>query len=99
MIVILGQFDFHPDDAPRAAELMRVMADETVKEDGCLHYAFSRDVGAANRFQLGEWWRDDAALAAHFASAHMAAYRAGVALLRIQKRMVKKFEVAGVGDL
>ncbi len=98
-IVILGQLDVHPEDEAAMAELMRVMMNETVKEQGCHHYAFSRDLSAANRFQLSELWEDDTALAAHFRSEHMATYRAGIGKLRMLKRTVRKFDVAGVKDL
>ena len=46
----MGQFDIHPEDASAAAELMTVMMNETVKENGCHHYAYSRDLSTANLF-------------------------------------------------
>lgn len=90
-IVILGQFDIHPDDAETAAELMTVMMNETVKEQGCLHYAYSRDLSTPNRFQLSEIWTDGGALDAHFKTEHMANYRAGMSKVRVQKRTVTRY--------
>jgi quinol monooxygenase YgiN len=98
-IVILGQFDIHAEDAPAAAELMRVMMNETVKEQGCRHYAYARDLETANRFQLSEWWEDDEALAEHFRADHMATYRAGMGKLRVQSRTVRRFDVTNAKDL
>lgn len=99
LIVIVGQFDIHPEDASAAAELMRVMMNETIKEQGCHHYAYSRDLSMPNRFQLSELWEDDAALTAHFRADHMATYRAGMSKLRVQKRTVKRYDVTNVKEL
>jgi quinol monooxygenase YgiN len=99
LIVILGQIDVHPEDIAAVAELMRVMMNQTVKEQGCHLYAFSRDLSTANRFQLSELWEDEAALAAHFRTEHMATYRQGLSRLRVQKRTVKRYEVTNARDL
>ncbi len=99
LIVIVGQFDLHPDDADAAAALMYVMMTETMKEQGCLHYAYSRDLSNPSRFQLSELWASDTALAAHFQTGHMATYRAGIGRLRVERRTVKRYSVTDVQDL
>ena len=99
LIVIVGQFDIHPQDASAAAELMTVMMNETIKEQGCRHYAYSRDLSTPNRFQLSELWEDEDALAAHFRVDHMATYRAGMSKLRVQRRTVKRYDVTNAKDL
>jgi quinol monooxygenase YgiN len=99
MIVVIGQFDIRPEDAPAAAELMRVMMNETIREPGCHHYAYSRDLSTPDRFQLSELWENDDALAAHFRSDHMATYRAGMSKLRVQRRTVKRYDAANAMDL
>lgn len=98
-IVILGQFDIHPDDAATAAELMTVMTNETVKEQGCLHYAYSKDLSTPNRFQLSELWTGADALEAHFRTDHMANYRAGMSKVRVQKRTVTRYEAVNAKAL
>ena len=98
-IVIVGQFDIHPEDAVAAAELMQVMMNETSKEQGCHHYAYSRDLSTPNRFQLSELWEDEAALAAHFRADHMATYRAGISKLRVHRRTIKRYDVTNAKDL
>ncbi len=98
-IVVIGQFDVHAEDAEAVGELMRVMMNETAKENGCHHYTFARDLAVANRFQLSELWEDDAALAAHFQSDHMATYRAGLSKMRILKRNVTRFNVTNSKEL
>ena len=99
MIVIVGQFDIQAEDAPAAAELMQVMMIESMKEQGCHHYAYSRDLATPNRFQLSERWEDDAALTAHFRTDHMAAYRAGMSKLRVEMRTVTRYEATNAKEL
>lgn len=98
-IVVVGQFDVHPDDAAQVAELMSVMMTATQKEQGCQHYAFSRDLTTPNRFQLSELWESADALAAHFETAHMATYRSGLSQVRIEKRTVQRYEVTAATAL
>ena len=99
LIAILGQFDIHPDDTPAAAELMRVMMSETVKEQGCRHYAYARDLSNPNRFQLSELWDAAASLEAHFHAPHTLAYRAGMSKLKVQSRTVSRYDVTNVANL
>src|SRR5436305_15276509 len=99
MIVVVGQFDVHPEDTQEAAELMRAMMNATIKEQGCQHDAYSRDLSTPNRFQLSELWEDDEALAAHFRADHMATYRAGINKLRVHTRTVKRSDVTSSQDL
>jgi quinol monooxygenase YgiN len=98
-IVILGQFDIHPEDATAAAGLMLAMMNATIQEQGCHHYAYSRDLSSPNRFQLSELWEDEAALALHFKAEHMATYRAGMSKLRVKARTVNRYEVTNSQSL
>lgn len=99
MLIVLGQFDLHPDDVSASTALMRDMALETNRESGCLLYAFAQDVSSSNRIQLSELWQDAASLEAHFKTAHMATFRAGLSKLRVLQRTVKRYEAAHSGDL
>jgi quinol monooxygenase YgiN len=98
-LVVLGCFDFHPDDAAAAAALMRAMTEATLREPGCAHYAFSADLAVPGRFHLSELWLDAPALDAHALTAHMAAFRAGLARLRVQSRSVTRYAVSAPSEL
>lgn len=98
-IVIVGWFEAHPEDTEAIASLMKTMTEATVQEAGCEHYAFSRDLRQANRFQLSEIWESEAALKSHFETPHMASFRAGLANLRVEHRTVKRFRVKEAGNL
>lgn len=99
LITIIGQFDVHPEDATKVGDLMRTMMVETQKEQGCLHYAFSIDLAKPNRFQISELWDSDDALAAHSRTVHMAAFRAGLAKLRIHQRTVRRYNASDPTEL
>ena len=99
MIVVLGQFDFHAEDFEVAKGLAAVLMEATVQEDGCMKYAFAVDLTHPNRLQLGECWRDDAALSAHFLTPHIKAFREGLKSLRMEGRVVKRYEVGASSDL
>ena len=99
MILVLGEFEFHPDDFETAKGLAATLMRETVKEDGCMKYAFASDLTRPDCLQLSECWRDDAALSAHFLTAHIRAYREGLKSLRLVKRVVKRYDVSASRDL
>jgi quinol monooxygenase YgiN len=99
MIIVLGEFEFHPDDFESAKGLAATLMRETVKEDGCMKYAFAADLTRPACLQLSECWRDDAALSAHFLTAHIRAYREGLKALRVISRVVKRYDAAELGDL
>jgi quinol monooxygenase YgiN len=99
MIVVIGQFNFHPDDFEAARALAATLMQETVQEDGCIKYAFAEDLVQRSCLQLNECWRDDAALSAHFLTPHIQAFRDGLKSLRMEKRVVKRYEVSASSDL
>ena len=94
-LVVIGALEVHPDDAAAMAQLAATMAAATRQEAGCLHYAFGHDVEQPGCFRLSEQWRDAAALEEHFTTPHMAAFRRGLSALRLVRRAVTAFTVAG----
>ena len=99
MIVILAKFTVEEAGLDRAKALARTLAAETNKEPGCLQYAVASDLSDACTLRLSEWWRDAEALAAHFATAHMAAFRRGLRGMHVAGVEIKRFEVSAAGDI
>lgn len=64
-------------DGARAAIAEMVAASNA--EEGCIAYTFTQDLGDPSIIHIVEKWQDDAALAAHFATPHMAAFGAAIA--------------------
>ena len=52
-------------------------------EPGCIEYNFAVDLVEPNLIRISERWKDQAALDAHFASAHMAAFQKAMAGAKI----------------
>ncbi len=72
------------------------MARATQEESGCYTYNFYRAIDDSTCFRIYEEWEDEAALAAHFETEHMARYRGLVDTLDIKSMSIVKFE-AGEG--
>lgn len=91
VLIVTGIIQIHPEDRDRVIGPATDMAIETRKEDGCITYAFYEDIETPGRLRVYEEWRDQAALDAHAASAHMAVWRAALGELRVLSRDVVKF--------
>jgi quinol monooxygenase YgiN len=97
-LVLFVTIDVHADDIAAMTELARTMVAATRQEPGCVRYAFGHDIEHPGRFLLSEAWHDRAALDAHFATEHMATFRAGVRALRVVSRVAIAYDVHGESD-
>jgi quinol monooxygenase YgiN len=82
MLIVLAKAKVGAVDAARAAITDMVAASNA--EDGCIAYNFAQDALDPGVLHIVEKWQDDAALAAHFATPHMAAFGAAIAQLDIK---------------
>ena len=99
MIIVLGQIEFQAEDFESAKALAASLVEETMKEDGCIKYAFAEDLSRPACFQLSECWRDAAALDVHFLTPHIKIYREGLMRLKVLSRVVKKYEATELANL
>ncbi|WP_367185860.1 putative quinol monooxygenase [Sphingomonas bacterium] len=82
-----------PDGAiDRARPAMAAMLAASRAEDGCLAYNYAQDVLDPCVIHISERWRDRAALDAHFATPHMAAWRAQFGAIGIGDRDLTLYE-------
>ncbi|MEQ1618875.1 MAG: putative quinol monooxygenase [Terricaulis sp.] len=58
------------------------------QETGCLDYAYARDLLEPNTLRIAERWQDEAALEAHFQTAHTAAFNQALASLAMEAASV-----------
>jgi len=79
MLIIEGWIKFGAGDLERLADAAKTMIAETHEEPGCLEYAFAQDLTDPTKMRIIERWVDEAALAAHFQTPHMAAFQAALA--------------------
>ena len=76
MIVVSGQFRFPPERLADARPAMARVVTATRAENGCLAYSYGEDVLDPGLIRVFEKWESRDALEAHFASPHMADWKA-----------------------
>lgn len=74
MIQINGTITMGDDFDEAAVDALIEMVRASRAEDGCLDYSFARDLADPRTLVVFERWRDEAALAAHGTSPHMAEF-------------------------
>lgn len=92
MIVIEGSVRLPPDRIEAARPAMEKMMRASRAEAGCLDYAYSLDLLEPGMIRITERWESREALAAHFASPHMAEWRREGSTLGITDRSLRLFE-------
>jgi quinol monooxygenase YgiN len=73
---------------------MAAMMAASQAEEGCLDYNYAEDVTEPGLIHVFERWGDQAALDAHFATAHMARWRAVWPSFGVSERRLFAYEVA-----
>ncbi|WP_448952847.1 putative quinol monooxygenase [Labrys neptuniae] len=93
MLLIVGTVRLPPQNLAAARPVMRRMVEASRREDGCEDYAYAEDVLDAGLIHVTELWRDQTALDRHFASEHLAEWRASWPVLGIGERNLRCYEV------
>ena len=92
-VVIAGTVRVPPERLARFKPHMQAMLAASRAEDGCLVYSYAEDVAEPGLMRVFEAWRDEAALQAHFQTAHMAAWRAAWPQFGVGDRRLTLYEV------
>ncbi len=96
MIIIMGTVRL-PEGAMEALlPAAETMMAASRAEDGCLHYVYAQDLLDPCVIHVSERWTDQAALDAHFQTAHMQVWRKALAAVKFKSRDLLAFE-AGEG--
>jgi quinol monooxygenase YgiN len=93
MLLIVGTIRLPPENLKPARPIMATMVSASRAEDGCEEYFYAEDVLEPGLVHIKEMWRDQAALDRHFASDHIAAWRAKWIELGIGDRSLRVYEV------
>jgi len=94
MIVIAGSVAARPERREEVIRVARTMAAATRAEAGCVTYRFSADLDDPNTLLIFEEWESEEALARHFQSPHMAAFRQALPGLLAGVPALKRYGVA-----
>ena len=93
-LIVAGTVRVPPDKLDGLRPHMLAMMTATRAEDGCGAYSYAEDVAEPGLVHVFEIWRDQAALDAHFKTAHMAAWRAAWPGFGVSDRNLKAYEIA-----
>ena len=93
-IIIAGTVRVPPENLASLRPHQLAMLAASRAEDGCLTYSYGLDVADEGLVRGFEVWRDQAAIDAHFAQPHMAAWRAACAEHGVSNRQLVLYETA-----
>ena len=99
MLIIAGTLTVDAEHRGAMLESVKPMVEATLAESGCQAYAFTPDPDDPGLVRLYELWDSEDALAAHFASDHMAEWRERSAKLPVTARDIAKYTVSTVSPL
>lgn len=91
MLIVLAKAKVGEGAMEPARAAIADMVAASNAEEGCIAYAFTQDVLDPSVLHIVEKWQHEAALAAHFATPHMAAFGAAIAGLDFQVVEALKF--------
>ena len=91
MIRVEGTARIDEGDWPAALEAMAPMIEASRTEEGCIEYAYSRDLLDPNVLRIIERWKDREALAYHFSTPHMAVFRNALIALKPKELSVRMY--------
>lgn len=93
-LIIAGTVRVPPENLAGLKPHMEAMLAASRAEDGCITYSYAEDVVEPGLIRVFEAWRDQAAIDAHFAAPHMAAWRAAWPGFGVTDRRLSLYEVA-----
>ncbi len=97
MVIVVGTAKLGEGALDAGKEALTAMIEASRAEDGCIEYAYSQDILDPTVLRITEKWVNDAALAFHFQTPHMAAFQNALAGLDVSIIEVRKYE-AGEGS-
>ncbi|MDJ0977090.1 MAG: putative quinol monooxygenase [Erythrobacter sp.] len=92
MLMVIGTAKLGVNAIDAGREAFEAMITASREEDGCIDYAYAIDVLDPHVLRITEKWVDEAALAAHFRTPHMAAFQKALAALDVTITEVLKFQ-------
>ena len=94
MILVMGHFRLPPERLAQARPIMQRIVAETLRETGCLSYAYAEDVCDPGLIRVSEAWDSLEALTAHLATDHMQRWRTEREELGLTERDITRYEIA-----
>lgn len=92
MLIVLAEAKLGEGALDGARDAMATMVEASRAEDGCIGYSYAVDVLDPNTLHIVEKWVDEAALAFHFQTPHMAAFQQALGSLEVQITELAKYQ-------
>jgi quinol monooxygenase YgiN len=92
MLIVLAQAKLGEGALEQGRAALSAMVKASREESGCISYAYAQDILDPAILQITEQWRDEAALAEHFATPHMAAFQKALGELDIEILELRKYQ-------
>jgi quinol monooxygenase YgiN len=99
VIVVSGIMKLDPANHDQFAEAGIKMAAASNAEEGVITYGFWASLEERGVFRVFEEYADDAAVASHFATPHMAEFMGVMGSVGITEATVEKYTVSEKGNL
>ncbi|OYX66756.1 MAG: antibiotic biosynthesis monooxygenase [Sphingomonadales bacterium 32-64-17] len=93
MLLIVGTVRLPAHHLEAAWPIMQRMAEASRAEQGCVEYSYAEDLFVPGLIHVKEMWADQAALDRHFATPHLATWRAAWPDLGIGERDLRVYDV------
>ena len=93
-VIVAGTVRVPPANVEAFRPHMKTMMAASQAEDGCETYGYAEDVAEPGLIHVFELWRDRSALDAHFATPHMAAWRAAWPGFEVTDRRLALYDIA-----
>lgn len=91
MIFVQGWIKILEQDLNVIVPAATIMMEETVKEPGCLHYSFAKDLNEVGLIHISERWDNEDCLNAHFQTPHMAMFNESISKTTIEAMDVRMY--------
>ena len=79
MLVLVVSIDTTAENIAAIKDAIAAMEPASRAESGCHDYTFAVELNDPNKLRITECWENEAALKAHFATPHMAAFNEAMA--------------------
>jgi quinol monooxygenase YgiN len=89
MVSFVVRFKFAPEDRAEMVEAVRVLAEQSRREPGCVSYIPHQSEEDPDTIVIYEQYRDEEALAAHRESPHFKKYGVGGLLQKMKDRSME----------
>lgn len=99
MIVLDVKFNLKEGCFDEAVAAMKIVAAETLKENGCAEYRFALPIEKGLPIVLFEEWESQDALNAHFETSHLATFRAAMEKVLNEPATIRRYVVSEAGAL